>query len=358
MRCCGVSAVGLDDADAVALEQQNGEIKRHLDESEDVDKGVMKLLLLGAGESGKSTLFKQMKVINKDGYSEDERRAFQGIIWSNTIGSMKNLLDGFEKLQIEMPGDVVEAQATLLAETNSKEILTPELGKLIHTLWRHDAVQAVFDRRNEFQLNDSADYYFEAVQRIANPRYLPTTDDVLHSRVRTTGIVQSDFRIHSTTFTMFDVGGQRNERRKWIHCFDHVNAVCFVAAISEFDQVLYEDPTQNRLDESLELFKQVSNSKWFRDTSIILFLNKKDLFEKKLAAGKRLSDYRKDYNGANTPEECTEYLKQLFLKQIKPGGMPCYTHVTTATDTNNVKFVFNAIVNIVLEDNIRSSGLS
>lgn len=121
--------------------------------------------------------------------------------------------------------------------------------------------------------------------------------------------------------------------------------------------MLFEDSSQNRLGESLELFKEMSNSKWFRNTSIILFLNKKDLLEKKLAAGKRLADYRKDYVGPNTYEACTEYLKELFLKQIRPGGMPCYAHVTTATDTNNVKFVFNAIVSIVLEENIRNSGM-
>ena len=78
------------------------------------------------------------------------------------------------------------------------------------------------------------------------------------------------------------MGGQRNERRKWIHCFDNVNAVVFVASLSEFDQNLFEDETKNRLDEALELFQQISNSKWFQQTSLILFLNKKDLFEKKV----------------------------------------------------------------------------
>ena len=80
----------------------------------------------------------------------------------------------------------------------------------------------------------------------------------------------------------FDVGGQRNERRKWIHCFDNVDCVVFVASLSEFDQTLYEDETKNRLDEALELFAQISNSKWFVNASLILFLNKKDLFEKKV----------------------------------------------------------------------------
>merc|ERR1712048_1408681 len=97
-----------------------------------------------------------------------------------------------------------------------------------------------------------------------------------------TGIVQSDFVIKSMAFPMFDVGGQRNERRKWIHTFDHVNAVVFVAALSEYDQVLFEDETQNRMEEALQLFEQIVNSKWFRSTSMILFLNKKDLFEQKM----------------------------------------------------------------------------
>merc|ERR1712054_119401 len=102
--------------------------------------------------------------------------------------------------------------------------------------------------------------------------YLPNEQDVLRSRVRTTGIVQSDFVIKSIQFSMFDVGGQRNERRKWIHCFDNVDSVVFVASLSEFDQNLYEDETKNRLDEALELFQQISNSKWFKSCSLILFL--------------------------------------------------------------------------------------
>ena len=80
-------------------------------------------------------------------------------------------------------------------------------------------------------------------------------------------------------FRIFDVGGQRNERRKWIHAFDNVNAVVFVAAMSEYDQVLFEDETQNRMEEALQLFDQIINSKWFKTTSMILILNKKDLFE-------------------------------------------------------------------------------
>ena len=81
---------------------------------------------------------------------------------------------------------------------------------------------------------------------------------------------------------MFDVGGQRSERKKWIHCFENVTAIVFLVAISEYDQVLAEDASMNRLQEALTLFDSICNSKWFTKTSIILFLNKIDLFAEKL----------------------------------------------------------------------------
>ena len=138
-------------------------------------------------------------------------------------------------------------------------------------------------RQNEFQLHDSAHFFLNDLARISAPGYVPTEQDVLRSRVRTTGIVRSDFKIKRVNFTMFDVGGQRNERRKWIHAFDNCNAVVFVAALSEYDQVLYEDDGTNRMEEALSLFEQICNSKWFAETSVILFLNKQDLFVEKLA---------------------------------------------------------------------------
>jgi len=90
------------------------------------------------------------------------------------------------------------------------------------------------------RLNDSTRYFFERAADILSSNYQPTEQDSLRARVRTTGIVQQHFEIKERKYTMFDVGGQRNERRKWIHCFDNVTACIFVTAISEFDQKLYE----------------------------------------------------------------------------------------------------------------------
>ena len=127
--------------------------------------------------------------------------------------------------------------------------------------------------------------------------------------------------------SMFDVGGQRSERKKWIHCFENVTSIIFCVALSEYDQVLLEesnqvsfnmpnprlttDILQNRMMESLVLFDSVVNSRWFMRTSIILFLNKVDLFRSKLGRSP-LSNYFPDYSGGNDINRASKYLLWRF----------------------------------------------
>jgi guanine nucleotide-binding protein G(i) subunit alpha len=76
---------------------------------------------------------------------------------------------------------------------------------------------------------------------MAAPNYLPTDQDILRSRVKTTGITETTFKVGELTYKLFDVGGQRSERKKWIHCFENVTALVFLVSLSEYDQMLYED---------------------------------------------------------------------------------------------------------------------
>jgi len=99
------------------------------------------------------------------------------------------------------------------------------------------------------------------------------------TRVRTTGIVITEFEDLPQKYQLVDVGGQRSERRKWIHCFDDVKAIIFLEGLSSFNQVLFEDSSVNRMHESLGLFGEVVSNPVFESTPIFMFLNKKDLFE-------------------------------------------------------------------------------
>lgn len=156
---------------------------------------------------------------------------------------------------------------------------------------------------------------------------------------------------------MLDVGGQRSERKKWIHCFEGVTAIIFCVAMSEYDLVLDEDDEMNRMRESMKLFESICNNKWFTDTSIILFLNKKDLFQQKIQASP-LNICFPEYKGGNSYEETSQYIESKFeeLNRV-PKQKQIYYHFTCATDTENISFVFNAVTDVIIKNNLKDCGL-
>ena len=85
--------------------------------------------------------------------------------------------------------------------------------------------------------------YYANIDRLFAKEYLPSDQDVLRSRLRTTGITETLFELGQLNYHMFDVGGQRSERKKWVHCFEGVHCLMFVAALSGYDQCLVEDKT-------------------------------------------------------------------------------------------------------------------
>lgn len=160
--------------------------------------------------------------------------------------------------------------------------VTSEIAEAVKQLWADRGIQELYERANEYQLIDSAKYFFERIDEIVKEDYVPDTQDLLCARARTTGITEICFDLNGVHWRMVDVGGQRNERKKWIHCFQDVTALIFCVAMSEYDLKLYEDERVNRMHESVTLFEEICNCQWFNETSVIMFLNKSDLFEVKI----------------------------------------------------------------------------
>ncbi|XP_038061257.1 guanine nucleotide-binding protein G(i) subunit alpha [Patiria miniata] len=320
----------------------------------------VKLLLLGAGESGKSTIVKQMKIIHEEGYSEEDCKQYKPVVYSNTIQSMIAIIRAMGSLKVDFgDGDRTDDARQLFALAGQAEEgeLSPELAAVMKRLWADGGVQGCFSRSREYQLNDSASYYLNALDRLAAPGYIPTQQDVLRTRVKTTGIVETHFTFKDLHFKMFDVGGQRSERKKWIHCFEGVTAIIFCVALSAYDLVLAEDEEMNRMHESMKLFDSICNNKWFTETSIILFLNKKDLFEEKITKSP-LTICFPEYTGSNTYEEAAAYIQMQFEDLNKRKDQKeIYTHFTCATDTNNIQFVFDAVTDVIIKNNLKDCGL-
>jgi len=258
--------------------------------------------------------------------------------------------------------DNLNPSKKLIEDLKGDEELSPALAAHIAALWADNGIQATYAQRAKYQLTDSTKYFLDKVKEIAHENYLPSEQDVLRSRVRTTGIVSNEFIIDGNKFQMYDVGGQRNERKKWIHCFEGVTAVLFVAAISEYDQMLYEDEQMNRVTEALILFEEICNSRWFKKTSLILFLNKCDIFHEKIQRVP-LTVCFPEYTGEQSYEACAKYMQQAFEKrnhvveQGKSETKKIYTHITCATDKNNVHAVFNAVKDIIIRGSLEAAGL-
>ncbi|KAE9396629.1 G protein alpha-subunit [Gymnopus androsaceus JB14] len=317
MGCVQSSGLGGDEK----AKARNDEIENQLTMDRMMARNNVKILLLGAGESGKSTVLKQMKLIHSGGYNDQERESYKEIIFSNAYSIYAvSILGVLPQLNLSLIPRNNAHRDTLLAlsmDWNEVDDLPRGIADSIRSLWKDPNVKEA---------------------------------DILRSRVKTTGITEMTFKVGELTYNMFDVGGQQSERKKWIHCFENVNMLLFLVSLPEYDMTLYEDENVNRVQEALILFDSICNSRWFLGTTIVLFLNKIDLFAEKLHRSP-LSDYFPDYNGGEDYAAASNYLHNRFVsrnKRIKP----LFAYYTCATDTQKMKLVLNNIHDIILRLNV------
>jgi len=337
----------------------NAEIERQLRKDKRDARRELKLLLLGTGESGKSTFIKQMRIIHGAGYSEDDRRGFIKLVFQNIFMAMQSMIRAMEILKITYQHDDSQEKAELVRSVDFETVTTFESPyvEAIKDLWEDAGISECFDRRREYQLTDSAKYYLNALDRIRKPGYLPTEQDILRVRVPTTGIIEYPFDLEEIRFRMVDVGGQRSERRKWIHCFENVTSIIFLVALSEYDQILFESDNENRMEESKALFKTIITYPWFQHSSVILFLNKKDLLEEKIMYS-HLVDYFPEYDGPQKDAiTAREFILRMFVDLNPDTDKIIYSHFTCATDTENIRFVFAAVKDTILQLNLKEYNL-
>ncbi|XP_027029655.1 guanine nucleotide-binding protein subunit alpha-12a [Tachysurus fulvidraco] len=320
---------------------------------------LVKILLLGAGESGKSTFLKQMRIIHGQEFDQKALLDFRDTIFENIIKGMRVLVDARDKLEVpwknwenEKHGMFVmsfENKTGMPVEPCTFQLYVPAL----QALWGDSGIQEAYGRRSEFQLSESVKYFLDNLDRIGRLNYVPSLQDILLARKATKGIVEHDFIIKKIPFKMVDVGGQRSQRQKWFQCFDGITSILFMVSSSEYDQVLMEDRHTNRLVESMNIFETIVNNKLFSNVSIILFLNKMDLLMEKVAKvsiSKHFPDFRGD---PRRLEDVQNYLVQCFKRKRRNRSKPLFHHFTTAIDTENIRFVFHAVKDTILQENLK-----
>ncbi|CAK8674713.1 guanine nucleotide-binding protein G(s) subunit alpha-like [Clavelina lepadiformis] len=342
-------------------------------------RSTHRLLLLGAGESGKSTIVKQMRILHVNGFNEDEKKSKILDIKKNIRDAMVSIASAMRMLQppIEVTCKENQTKVDYILSTTinfkDEDNFNENFFDIVQSLWNDSGVQKCYDRSNEYQLIDCAKYFLDKVFEIRQTNYVPSDQDLLRCRVLTRGIFETKFQVDKVNFHMFDVGGQREERRKWIQCFNDVTAIIFVVASSSYDIMLREDLNQNRLKEALELFLNIWHNRWLRTISVILFLNKQDLLTEKVEAGRsRLETYFPQFANYVIPVDATPndnekpavtrakyFIRDEFLRISSSGDGRhyCYPHFTCAVDTENIKRVFSDCRDIIQRMHLRQYEL-
>ncbi|VDM41322.1 unnamed protein product [Toxocara canis] len=344
-----------------ALDEESRKIEEELRRERYEEKRRVKILLLGSSDSGKSTIAKQMRIIHASGFTESELINFKLFVMNNVIECFRQISLSIRKLKIDVPS--TEAGLVNKLCKTPEEILNAEQEEQrrdLAAMRSFACVKNLLARVDEINLELIwNEYELKAVHltyvsflaeldRILAANYKPTNKDVIHLRASTTGVHEIAFGFKKYVIRLIDVGGQKSERRKWIHCFENVTAVLFVASLSCYDMFLEDDPKTNRLADSIDLFNQMLNNKYLLHCSFILFLNKKDLFEDKLRRV-RLSKYFRAYK---------ENGMEMFQEETKDCSRRVYVHFTNAIDTSNIDIVFSAACDIILQSSLQKSGLT
>ncbi|KAI6025557.1 guanine nucleotide binding protein, alpha subunit [Pisolithus marmoratus] len=247
--------------------------------------------------------------------------------------------------------------------TNASEIIA-ECSEDIKDLWEDDVIQGMIKRRG-LRLEDSATFFLDASQRIAARDYQPEDDDVLRARLRTLDIQEHDLYVKEDdkiqTWKIYDVGGSRTQRQAWLPYFERVTAIIFLAPISCFDERLAEDPRVNRLEDSFILWKAICSSKLLKSTTLIIFLNKIDLLEKKIADGVMVRQFLPSYaNRPNETKAVVKYLRAKFkdtARNYSPEPRICHIYATKVVDTHETAQILTSVRDGIMREQLKRAKL-
>lgn len=247
---------------------------------------MVKTVLLGTSESGKTTLLKGLRPLIGRDYTLEDRILWREVIFSNLVQSFRIVLESMGPLDLLLDTDRNERHAQVIFMQPSQievDYLDSEAITAVKALWLDQGFQRCYSWRRKYQLFENLEYFVHSIERLEQSDYVPSFEDILRTRDWTVGCRAVDFTLHGTNQLLIDNGGMRNQRKKWVHCFEGAHLAVFVADASAYDKFLFEDETVNRMEEQLVLFDGIVNSHWFARTRFLLVFSHMDLLEQRLS---------------------------------------------------------------------------
>ncbi|KAK5671853.1 hypothetical protein QVD99_001683 [Batrachochytrium dendrobatidis] len=319
-----------------------------------------RVLVLGSGDSGKTTLMKQLKILHAGGYCDQERQSYNEKICDNIVDSMLAILALLHIKNISVKNITTKTNIDLLRnyfQTSPEEVLqkplTADIAQIIQKLWADEDIKGAFYSTTTIQ--DTAPYFLADPVKFTSLSYKPTDTDILNTRLPTIQVSESIIKLEKNTVHFFDVGGQQKYRKQWIPYFDDVHNIVFVVSISSYDQQLQENSTINRMHDALDLFGNICNAPLLKHTSMTLMLNKSDIFATKIAKSP-INKYFPDYKGGNDIKKGYRYFEKKFILQNQQDNKRISTHITCCTDTKAMDVIISTVLTTMLSQMLHSSG--
>ncbi|KDQ51428.1 hypothetical protein JAAARDRAFT_41095 [Jaapia argillacea MUCL 33604] len=310
----------------------------------------VRVLLFGLSGSGKSTILNKLRLSESLKFSEDELDMYSLVIKKVLIRSAYALRVAMQKHALRCSYPSNEKSADRIGAYAAENIHEPSIPQVTMDDIRHflaDPSIASIRKLARVDYCDNADFFLDEAQRICEPGYRPSDEDILRARKPMSNEIQRlRIGVAQLSVHLLEIGHLTLDYKQWVRHLDGITSVVFCSALSDYD---------THMVASLELFDMLINSPWFYRSSVVLLLTKTDIFKGKLPQVP-MERFFPNYTGASDANKAAKYLLWRHL-QCNRQQLCCYPHLTSLTDNYLRPLVFAAIKETILHNALRDSGI-
>ncbi|KAJ7289692.1 G-protein alpha subunit-domain-containing protein [Mycena rebaudengoi] len=350
---------------------------------QELKKEALKIIFLGQSESGKSSAILDFRRALTPKYFESRRLILKTVIHLSLIGSIQKILTVLQhEWDVLEGGDPAETTTPLTSEHRQLVLLLSPLlagdaadpsqvtqvlaacKNEIIALWEDDVVQRVLASR-DVHLQEERWFFLDDTARIAALDYEPSDRDIIRMRIEMRGIEEHLLVVESglsagMKLSITEVCGSSNLRSAWIPYFDDVQAILFFAPLV-FWQNADKDSRVNRVQESLELWREIVSAPLLAKTALILLFSKKDIVQAQIAAGVLVKNYIPSFGDRpNDVDTVTEYLRDKFSayhRKFSPLPRPFILFQAEAINAWLATVIVGAVQDAIVGQHLRLSRI-
>ncbi|KAH8814588.1 guanine nucleotide binding protein, alpha subunit [Flagelloscypha sp. PMI_526] len=341
------------------------DIEESLEKDRSLARRDIHFLIMGIAGSGKSIILNQFGTpLPQDAieYTIAERDSYREVIFSDMFSAMRTILEELGELELTLAAANEQHASTILefdpSAGFSRAGLPLHISEALGKVYADSTVKTVLSRSKKLETVLQSMYFFEELDRIASPRYLPSDEDINHCSTATGGVTKYQRTVGQLNYIIWDVDGQRGQRRKWMNCFETITATIFVVPVSSYDEKNPSGPN-NAIEQSVTLFDEVCNSTWLKDTPIILLFNDIAPFSDKPSSTPLSHDIISFSGGSDFHNKLVERFatlnpnpqREVYVHWIEPDGGDLKGKETVT------KFILDCAKDIILQQAMRSQKL-